>query len=109
MFKILIFFFGTLSIANPLTDHECEFTIAIMDRIDDASEIECYGNNFANLSNFYANLVYQNQKTINYIYGDSINKIYEQYNNDRSEDCFRIAMLNKRLMRYLNRIYNKIC
>jgi hypothetical protein len=110
MFKILIFcFFWVLSIAKPLTVSECEFTVSIMDQIDDASAVECYWRNVPDLNNFYYNLINNNKKTINYIYGDSIDKIFVQYSNDRTDDCFRIEMLNKRLMRYLNRIYNTKC
>jgi hypothetical protein len=97
----------SISIDKPLIDSECEFTLSIIDKLDDLSDIKCSWENAPNLNNIYVNLIDRNKN--HYIYGDSINKIFEQYFNDSSDDCFKIAMLNKQLTRYLNRIYNKKC
>ena len=108
----LLFGVFSTSIKRPLIEHACDITQSIIDQLDDVSMIECGWENSANLHNFYSILINRNKKILNLIdgNGDSMNKMFEQYYDAvKGDDCFKLEMLNKRLIRHLNRSYNKNC
>ena len=108
---LLLGVFST-SIKRPLIEHACDITQSIIDHLDDVSMIECGWKNAASLHNFYSNLINRNKKILNLIdsNGDYMNKLFKQYYDAvRGEDCFKLAMLNKRLIRHLNRSFDKNC
>jgi hypothetical protein len=117
MTSIILLIFLLLGVFSTYTDeqlieHTCEITLSIIDQLDDISVIVCSWENVANIHNFYSKLINHNKEILNYIddNGDNMNKMFEQYYNAvNGDDCFKLAILNKRLIRYLNRSYNKNC
>ena len=109
--SICIFMCRTYAVQKDakIIEEICDFTISFIDKFDDISDIECGWENAPYIHNFYINILHNNKEIFDYIYGDAINKIFEQYQNDRRDDCIRIALLNKRLIRHFERFHNKNC